>query len=50
MTAPDIERMLRRVVLDVLDEDVEKNWLAAPEAPHAARVALRSEACSERGR
>lgn len=37
---PDIEGMLRRVVLDVFDEDVDVTFEAQPDAPHIRRARL----------
>jgi hypothetical protein len=45
---PDVENMMRRVVLDVFDDDVEVAWDTEPGAAHVNRVALSAARAADR--
>ncbi len=45
---PDIEGMLRRVVLDVFDEGIDVTFEAQPNAPHIKRARLGAESGADR--
>ena len=48
MVTPDFGRLLRRVVLEVFDEEVEVVWATDPRAPHVSRVTLSAERGADR--
>lgn len=45
---PDVESMLRRVVLNVFDEDVEVAWDTEPRAAHVSGVTLSAARAEDR--